>query len=199
MKMNHPCNAKSLRFLSRFSIGFFAVLMTTNSAMADWNSLKHKIRVGYHRNNAWPDPFTEADAMDVVRPFEIMKQNGWKLHNTIGHELFREGDGALLASGNKRIRWIATQAPVSHRAIFVLRGRSSAETEARLVSVRQSLANIESQGAQPQVIVTDVEPGAASGKWADKINREWYESLPRPQLPQTSVTGQKGAATPSGN
>ncbi len=195
--LNH--NIHSSHFIKCIVFGLFVVGMTTTSARADWNTIKHKIKIGYHRNNAWPDPFTEADAMDVVRPFEIMKQNGWRLHNTIGHELFREGDGALLASGNKRIRWIATQSPSSHRSIYVLRGHTQAETEARLVSVRQSLANIEIHGEGPQILVTDVEPAAASGKWADKINREWYKSIPKPQLPQASVTGQEGAATPSGN
>ena len=202
MKMTHPFNFKydsDFNVLSRIAFGIMAVSLTASTAMADWNSLKHKTKVGYHRNNAWPDPFNEADAMDVVRPFEIMKQNGWKLHNTIGHELFREGDGALLASGNRRVHWIATQAPAAHRQVFVLRGHSSAETEARIASVRQSLANIETQGRQTRIVVTDVEPGTASGKWADKIGREWYESLPKPQLPQTSVTGEQGAATPSGS
>ena len=33
-----------------------------------------KIGIGYERNNAWPDPFNEVDAMAVITPFETMKQ-----------------------------------------------------------------------------------------------------------------------------
>ncbi len=96
------------------------VATTATSASADWNHFWHGLHVGFHRNNAWPDPFNEVDAGNVIQPFEVMKANGWRMHNTIGHELFRSGDGALLAAGHKRVHWIASQAPTARRTVYVL-------------------------------------------------------------------------------
>jgi len=190
---------KLTRKIAATVIAISGLAVTASSASADWNRFWHNLHVGFHRNNAWPDPFNEVDAMEVVAPFEIMKANGWKMHNTIGHELFRESDGALLASGHNRVRWIATQAPKARRTVYVLRGRSSDETEARVASVRQTIANLNLQGSSPTVLVTAVEPVTSSGDWALKVNREWLEHLAAPQLPSTSASGQQGAAQQSGN
>ncbi|TWU57966.1 hypothetical protein [Rubripirellula reticaptiva] len=189
---------RTVRF-NRFVLAFLAVGVTATSACADWHTFWHDLNVGYKRNNAWPEPFNEADAMQVAAPFEIMKHNGWRIHNTIGHELFRESDGALLASGNRRVQWIATQAPALHRDVFVMRGMTPEETQARVASVHQTLASLNIQGPRPAVMVTDVEPGTSSGAWATKVSREWLNNLPSPQLPATSAGGNQSVATPSGN
>tara|TARA_R110002049_G_scaffold27321_2_gene94152 strand:+ start:319131 stop:319661 length:531 start_codon:yes stop_codon:yes gene_type:complete len=163
------------------------------SANADWREMWHKMHVGLHRNNAWPDPFREIDAMQVVAPFDAMKRNGWRLQNTVGHELFREGDGALLAAGSNRVRWIATQAPEARRQVFVLRGRSESETEARVASVRETLASVRVSGATPSVLVTDIVPPSSSGARATQINRAWMTEMPKPKLPSTSAAGTASA------
>jgi hypothetical protein len=175
------------------------VATTASSGSADWHTFWHNVHVGYARNNAWPDPFTEVDAIEVIRPFEIMKANGWRMNNTIGHELFRRGDGALLAAGHRRVHWIATQAPEARREVHVLRGATPAETEARITAVQNTLASIQIQGPPPQVLVTDIQPATSSGAIATKINREMLENLPSPRLPSQSSSGQQGIATPSGN
>lgn len=191
-----------MKVTNRFAqavIALVVVVTTATSATADWNHFWHNIHVGYARNNAWPDPFNEADAAQVVMPFEIMKANGWKMHNTIGHELFRDGDGALLASGHRRVHWIATQAPVSRRTVYVLRGDSQEETEARLDSVRKTISGLQVDGPAPAVLVTNVEPSSGSGAWATKINREWLEHLTAPRLPEQSSSGNAGIAQPTAN
>lgn len=186
----------------RVMIAAFVALVScgisADHARADWNSFWHQFHVDTHRNNAWPDPFNEADARDVVAPFEVMKQNGWRLHNTIGNDLFREGDGVLMASGTNAVHWIATQAPASRRTIFVLKGQSPIETESRLASVRQTLNGMNLGGQQPNVVVTNVEPAKASGVWAAKISREGVAAIPKPQLPQTSAQGQASAGVANG-
>lgn len=185
--------------VARAVIALAVVATTATSASADWewNSWWHGLHVGFHRNNAWPDPFNEVDAGQVIAPFEIMKANGWRLHNTIGHELFRDGDGALLASGHRRVHWIATQAPETRRAIFVLRGENETETAARVASVQSTLDSIAMNGPAPQVFVSDVEPPAASGAWATKINREWLDHLTAPRLPSQSSSGEQGVSSPT--
>ena len=176
----------------RFVFAAAAMGVTVDSASAGWNEFWHNFKLSYHRANAWPDPFTEADARDVVEPFEIMKRNGWQSHNTITHELFREGDGVLMASGNHRLRWIVTQAPANRRNVYVVRGRTPEETQARLTSVRESLTALSTEGPTPEVYLTNKEPGYSSGAWATKVNREWLMNLPIPQLPTRTATGGDG-------
>ncbi|QDT01683.1 hypothetical protein K227x_00500 [Rubripirellula lacrimiformis] len=186
---------RTVRF-NRFALAFLAIGVTATSASADWHTFWHNMHVGYHRNNAWPDPFNEVDAAQVAAPFEVMKHNGWRIHNTIGHELFRESDGALLASGNRRVHWIASQSPQTRRSIYVVRGGSPEETQARVASVQQTLTGLNLHGPVPPVMVTDVEPGTSSGAWANKVSREWLEHLPLPQLPRESAAGNTSVATP---
>lgn len=183
----------SIQTIHRFVAAIAITAAAASTATADWHDFWHRAAIDYHRNNAWPEPFAEADAAQVIAPFEVMKQNGWRLHNTIGHALFREGDGALMASGGQMVQWVATQAPASRRAIFVLRGRTNEETDARVASVKQTLANTLMRGPAPPIYITDVDPASSSGAWAMKINRSWIENLPTPELPRTSVQGQSGA------
>lgn len=189
---------KCLANTGRALIATMLVSVCAGTAAADWPEFWHGLHIGYHRNNAWPQPFLEADAMQVVAPFEVMKRNGWRKHNTIGHELFRKGDSALLAAGHRRVRWIATQSPENRRQVFVLRGRDEQATEARVASVRQTLAEIEWPGASPEIFVTDVEPSTASGAWATKINRDRLEQMAAPRLPSVSAGGTQGATTAGG-
>lgn len=161
-------------------------------AVADWNSFWNSIHVDYARNNAWPQPFVEADAQAVQAPFAVMKHNGWRAHNTIGNELFREGDCSLSLAGSRRVEWIAKQAPHDRRTIYVLRGASDEETIRRLESVHQSLASLPTGKPLPQVVVTDIEPASASGGWATSVNRQWMQNLPAPKLPSKTASGTAG-------
>lgn len=161
-------------------------------ASADWHSFWRAVDVDYARVQAWPQPFTDVDARQTVMPFEVMKQNGWRLHNTIGHDLFRDVDGALMAAGHRRVQWIATQAPSDRRVIYVLKGRTPSETDGRLAAVRATLAQVETNGPPPQLMITEIEPTTSSGDWATQVNREWLNSLPAPKLPTISASGNSG-------
>lgn len=162
------------------------------TASADWDTFWYKIKLGFHRNNAWPQPFAEADARSAVEPFEIMKRNGWRLHNTISHDLFRASDGVLLASGNEKVRWITNYAPQDQRRIFVLEGRTQKETDARLASVRQTVEAVRGDNPSPEILTTTTEPGYSSGAVAVRVNRAWLEATPTPVLPTTSASGTAG-------
>lgn len=186
-----------IRYLRRHRLLIATALLSVTgaTASADWASFWHRVHKGFYRNTAWPDPFNEADAAQVVMPFEAMKQNGWRMHNTIGHELFRAGDGALLASGQNRVRWIATQAPPTHRDIYVLRGDTPEETAARVAAVREAVDGVAmADGIAPQVLVTNVEPRTAPGAMATKIGRDYLEQMPAPKLPDTTAAGTQGIA-----
>lgn len=173
---------------------FVLIASVAATASADFGTWWHRQKMVYYRNTAWPDPFNEADAAQVVEPFEIMKRNGWRTHNTIGHNLFRDGDGALLASGQNRVRWIATQSPEQRRNIHVLKGRTQEETRARVASVQKVVDELSVSGIEPQIFVTTIEPATTPGNMATKINRERLEQMAAPKLPTTSASGQQGVA-----
>ena len=179
---------------SRILIATGLVTLVAGTATAKFGDFFRKVSTGYHRNNAWPDPFNELDAMQTVAPFEVMKRNGWRLNNTMGHELFRDGDGALLASGNQKIHWIATQAPQHRRQVFVLRGRDDEETQKRVQSVRQTLVSYQRSGNAPEIMITNREPSSSSGARATQINRNWLQEMPTPKLPTTSAAGTASVA-----
>ena len=176
----------------RFLIFVGLLTITTTSVNAGWNEFWAKVGIGYKRNNAWPQPFNEVDAMSVITPFEAMKANGWRLHNTIISEQFRH-DGALATSGQKHVQWIATQALPSRRQIYVLRANNEQATQARVASVREALAKINHIGPAPEVFVTDVIPPTSGGAWATQIQRDWLDQLPAPKLPTTSAAGTASA------
>lgn len=177
-----------------FATALTVVIGASEPAAADFGSWLHRQKMTYFRNSAWPDPFNEADARQVVEPFEIMKNNGWRTHNTIGHNLFRAGDGALLASGHARVRWIATQSPDSRRNIHVLKGRTQEETAARVASVQDACRVVLPEGVEAQIFVTTIEPATTPGALATKINRDRLENTPVPRLPTSTASGQDGVA-----
>lgn len=183
--------------IANYGKAIIAVVLVTISAgtvEAGWHEFWGNVSQGYARNNAWPDPFNEIDAMQVVAPFEVMKRNGWRLNNTIGNDLFRASDNALEVAGNHRVRWIATQAPMHRRSVYVLRGSTQEETDARVASVRRSLASYVTNGQIPPVYVTDREPSSANGARATQITRQALEEMPAPKLPSTSAQGTAAAA-----
>lgn len=166
-----------------------------HSASADWHSFWRGVHIDYARNNVWPQPFVDVDARAVQDPFVVMKHNGWRAHNTIGNELFREGDCSLTLAGSRRVEWIATRSPQERRTIYVLRGANDNETNLRLASVHLSLSAIQTGGTPPQVVVTDIEQAAASGGYATSINRQWLQNLPAPKLPSKTASGSAGVTS----
>lgn len=168
------------------------VIAAASPAAADWNSFWHGVRVDYHRNNAWPHPFSEMAAAQTRMPFAVQKENGWRLHNTLSHELFRGGDGVLTVAGQQQLIHIATQNPPEHRVIYVVRGATPRETDARVDAVRSSLSRINLQGAMPEVFVTDRVPATGSGAMASAVNRARMQALPPPQLPRSEGPSVRG-------
>ncbi len=168
----------------RFALAGILVAATTSTSNADWHSFWHRFHVDYQRNNAWPQPFREMAAKQTRAPFEIQKLNGWRLHNTISHELFVAGDGQLTYAGQRQLENIMTRVPPQYRSVFVVRAGSQAETEARVTAVRNSLARMTHGGGQvPEVGIADRANPTSSGSMASAINRAWADALPEPVLP----------------
>ncbi|QDV67845.1 hypothetical protein Poly24_15490 [Rosistilla carotiformis] len=166
-----------------------------NTATADWDSFwyhkkvaMHDCKIDYLRNQSWPQPFLEHDAYQARSPFQTMANNGWRLHNTLSHEVFRPDDSVLTAVGRNRVHWIATQTPQHHRHIYVLEAPTPDETQRRVASVEEALGSLVVAGAPPQVFVTAKVPTMGSGEWNAQLSRKRREQMVAPKL-QSDNTG----------
>lgn len=162
-------------------------LSCMGSAQAGWNEFWHRTKVDFHRNNAWPEPFQQADRAAAREPFCIMVNNGWRMQNTIGTYLFDDAH-QLNRAGEIKLRWILTQAPLHRRAVFVLQAHTPQETAVRVESVQQAISRMIPAGALPPVMITDTEPEGASGEYLDAVNRALQSSLPSPRLPSSGAS-----------
>jgi hypothetical protein len=157
------------------------------NAQAGWKEFWHRTKVDFHRNNAWPEPFQQADRAAAREPFAIMVNNGWRMQNTLGTYLFDDTQ-QLNRAGEIKLRWILTQAPHHRRAVFVLQGHTPQETAVRVESVQQAISRMVPAGPLPPVMLTDTEPEGGSGEYYDAVNRALQSSLPSPRLPASSAS-----------
>jgi hypothetical protein len=153
----------------------------SNSAEAQYSEWKHKSHVDYARNNHWPQPFRGADANSVIAPFEVMRNNGWREHNTVGTALF-SNEHCLSEAGLLKVQWIVTQAPQSQRVVYVKTGRTSEETAARVESVQLAVSQLIPTGPLPQILTTDIEPTTSSGSYQTVVHRALVKTTPTPRL-----------------
>lgn len=153
-------------------------------------SKKQSFWTDYHRNNLWPNPFRAEDTIAVQTAFDIQRNNGWRLYNTLGNPMFEPGQQKLTDAGKTHIRWILTQAPAGRRVIFVLKGTSAEETAQRIESTQLAVSEILPVGTLPPIYVTDTAPTPSSGVYQTAIHRAMVESTPSPRLaPQSSGGG----------
>lgn len=157
-----------------------AFISSVAPTQAGW-PWSHQAAIEKARNNAWPQPFRAADTASVVAPFEIMKNNGWRDHNTLGSIVFNE-DSDLSDAGSLKVQWILTQAPKNQRVIYVKSGVNPEQTSLRVESVQLAVSQLVPTGPLPQIIVTDIEPPTASGAYETLINRALIRTTPSPRL-----------------
>lgn len=167
------------------------VLTVTGNVRADWHSFWHRVHLDFHRNNCWPEPFIYADRVVTRAPINIMMDNGWRLNNTITHQLFSKETQQLTNAGEMKVRWILTQAPNHRRTVFVLRGNSPEQTAARLESVQAFASGVVPEG-HAEVLLTDVIPRGGSGAILDRVSNSYESSAPAPRLPELDNSGGGG-------
>ncbi|WP_425614448.1 hypothetical protein NA78x_004316 [Anatilimnocola sp. NA78] len=154
-----------------------------------------RVKIDFHRNNAWPEPFQSADRAVTREPFCIQVNNGWKMQNTIGTYLFNAETQELNRAGELKVKWVVTQAPIHRRAVFVLVGETPEDTRARVESVQKYISRVMPDGNLPPVMLTNTEPEGGSGEYFDAVNRAMMQSIPSPRLPtDNSVSAGSGGS-----
>lgn len=165
-----------------------AVLCSTGGARAGWSEFWHRFHLDWHRSVCWPEPFQDEDRQLAVSPLISMTDRGWRLQNTLSDHFFDTENQVLTRSGQMKVHWIATQAPMHRRSVFVLRGNDAETTQARVASVQQFLLKCLPEGPRPEVLLSDVVPTGGSGEYFDQVDRQLKSSIPPPRLPPAQGT-----------
>ncbi len=142
----------------------------------------------YYRNVYWPTPFTGQDLNAVTSYFNIQRENGWRLHNTVGNVLFDPQSNCLTGAGKDHVRSIVTTNPSARREIFVLHGATPQQTAQRIESVQVAVSTLLPTGELPQIYTTDRDAPGSRGDYQTKVYRDMMTKLPGPVLPPSTAS-----------
>jgi hypothetical protein len=145
------------------------------------------------RRNCWPKPFTYPDRQAVREPFAVMISNGWRRQNLLADHHFDAESGQLTEAGRLKVQWIATEAPIAHRTVYVRTAQSAEMTAQRIASVQQYVAQVAPEGQMPGVQVTSLANTGWPAAWADAVGRSFESSMPEPRLPGRAGSGGGGS------
>ena len=161
-------------------------------------SFMERFHLDYFRNKRWPEPFRAMDTIAVMNYFEVQKNNGWMLNNTLGAAMYDPATNQLTDSGISHVRWIVTRAPQNRRVVFVLQGDTQEVTAKRVESAQIAVSRFIPTGPLPKIYITDIDAPGSSGAYQTAIVRAMTNSVPAPRLPTASGTtgAGTGAATP---
>ncbi len=174
-----------------FGLIGLATLFSPGTSQAGWHEFWDRVHLDWHRNNAWPLPFTELDKQMTRVPFAAMSRNGWQMQNTLGDELFDRETQQLTRAGKLKVQWILTQTPQQRRTVYVLQGNSDRATQERLASVKQAIRNMYGleTNAESSVALIGTPPRNGSGDYLDRVRRSYEASTPAPRLPKMDDGG----------
>lgn len=132
--------------------------MASADGMSKFKAFCRRFVIDTQRNNHWPEPFQTQDRMTTKSYLLPFIAKGWQYENTLSSHHFDAENGTLTPAGAAKVQWIVTQAPSSHRSIFVERAPSHEETEIRVDLVQQSVAQTLPSGPMPSVVRTGPVP-----------------------------------------
>lgn len=151
----------------------------------------------YYRNVRWPTPFRAQDVMSVTNYFDVQRENGWRLHNTVGNAMFDAQTNCLTQAGKNHIQSILRDNPSNRKVVFVLQGQNQQQTAARVQSTELAISELLPVGDLPPVYVTDRDAPGSSGAYQTAVTRAMMTSVPVPRL--SSQGGSGGASGSSGS
>jgi hypothetical protein len=178
-----------MRHLLLFVAALPWMVVLASPAQAGWYEFWYGAKRDHRQNHAWPEPFAARDRQAVAAPFDAMVRAGWRSQTTLGTHDFDPETQSLNEAGERRLRWMATQAPEPYRTIYVAQGRDQATAERRLESVQQALPRVLGDQPVPPVVATVREPRNWSADEVNTIERRLQSSVPSPRLPDFKPAG----------
>ncbi|MEZ6134182.1 MAG: hypothetical protein R3C53_04635 [Pirellulaceae bacterium] len=174
--------------LTLFAGAFAAASASAQQACSTEAGCSQSFHYDYYRNNRWPLPFRGIDSSAVLNYFDVQRNNGWKLHNTLGNAMFEPQSHMLTDAGRTHMQWIVSQAPQDRRVVFVLVGRNQQETAARVESTQLAISEMIPVGPLPTIYLTDRDAPGSSGTYQTAINRAMNSTVPSPRLTAAPAT-----------
>jgi len=165
-----------------FLLTLVVATSVASQASADWTSWYKRLKLDWHRNNSWPEPFQDADRELVRRPFRIMVNKGWQMQNTLDQHHFDPASNELTAAGIAKVRWIVDQRVPYRRTVFVLKDRNPEITASRIDSAQQQVASYVRNGELPAVVLTDLKPQNWSADRVNRVHTGFQTSQPAPSI-----------------
>ncbi len=157
-------------------------------AQGGWHEFWQRVRLDWHRNNAWPQPFVAHDRLASCSPFVTQAENGWYAASTLSDLHFDPETQLLTEAGELKVRQIVTQHPDEHRTVFVVTGHSVKDTDKRTDSVQQAITRIVPDGELPDVRHVQIAPRAWPAEEINAVDRAYRQSRPAPRLPEGAAT-----------
>lgn len=176
-----------------FAMGLLAAC--ADNAPAQHPSAMQAAKTDVWRKGLWPMPFRAEDSLAVTSFFDIQRNNGWRIANTLGTPMFDPETNQLTDAGKAHIRWILTQAPQHRRVIFVLKSDDTAKTAFRVESTQLAVSEMLPVGNLPPIYLTDVESVGSSGVYQTAVYRAMVSTVPSPRLPAPAAS-KSGGGTP---
>lgn len=179
---------------SQIALSFVVVIVSASASASaqDWScppGAGSSFHRDYYRNNRWPLPFRAQDTNAVLSYFDVQRNNGWKLHNTLGVAMFDVKTQMLTDSGRAHVKWIVSRAPQNRRVVFVLQGDNQADTAKRVESTQLAISDLIPVGPLPSIYLTNEDAPGSSGVYQTAINRAMTTSVPEPRLPVAAQGG----------
>lgn len=137
---------------------------------------------GYHMNCQWPSLYIPPARSAINSAYCAMIANGWRRQNLLGEYHFEKDSNQLTTAGKLKAKWILTQAPQDRRNVFVERGATQEETDARIAAVHDWAASqsptLDSVNVNGTHIVSEGHPAGA----VDNIFVGFQTNQPPPVL-----------------
>lgn len=154
-----------------------------SQSQAGWHEFCQRVKLDWHRNNVWPQPFVAQDRIASCSPFVTQSENGWYAASTLSDLHFNSETQMLTEAGELKVRQIVTQHPEPHRTVFIVKGHTKKDTVKRTDSVQQAVARIVPDGALPDVRHVHIAPRAWPAEEINAVDRAYRSSRPLPRLP----------------
>ena len=151
-------------------------------SQAGWHDFMNRVRLDWHRNNAWPQPFVNQDRMATCSAFVTQAQNGWYAASTLTGMYFDPQTQVLTEAGELKVREIVTQHPEQYRTVFVVKGLSENASSIRKDSIQQAVSRIIPDGSMPEVTLVNTSLRPWPAEEIDAVGRAYRSTRPAPRL-----------------
>jgi hypothetical protein len=173
-------------------LAIFSCLFVANAfAHGAGNDAMNRCHLDWHRNSAWPKPFTLIDRQGACSPFALMATRGWQRQSTITNYHFDHVTQQLTEAGQLKVLEILKTNPRDQRMVVMVRGRTDQDTASRRESIAEVAINGTRDRYNPQIMEIDIEPRAWPAEEIEAIGNQWNLTMPKPRLSdmQSTVSG----------